>query len=212
MELKHQIVEKTKEVAEAKKEAEKAKKKAKKSAASKKTLTDAERRMDIKGLAREAGLMGPPVSTPAITAKASGQAKGRKDLGLPTMVTSRAPLDLGLSPDLGRVSAMLEEVPDSGQLADVFENLPAVDVVSNVPARVALVTTTYMTSLAGSASTTSIASTASEGQKGRRQKGGVKRSIGLEQSKEGSVGRETSTSQAAEGGRGKSARSPRLPL
>ena len=97
-------MEKTKEVVEAKKEAEKAKKKTKKSAAGKKTLTDAERRTDIKGLAREAGLMGPPASAPAKTAKESGQEKGRRDLGLPTMVTPRAPSDLGLSTDLGSLS------------------------------------------------------------------------------------------------------------
>ena len=94
---------------------------------------------------------------------------------------------------------MLDEVPDSGQLADVLEDIPAVDIACSVPARAALAATTSMTSLTGSLSTTSVASTASEGQKGRRQKGGVKRSIGLELSKEGNVGRETSTSQAAEG-------------
>ena len=85
------------------------------------TLPEAERRAEMKGLASEAGLIGPPVSTPAITSKESGQAKGRKDPGLPKMLPSRAPLDLGLSPDLGRVSGMLEEVPDDGKLATVFQ-------------------------------------------------------------------------------------------
>ena len=156
--------------------------------------------------------MGPPVSTPAITAKESGQATGRKDPGPPTMVTSRAPLDLGLSPDLGRVSGMLEEVPDDGQLANVFEDLPAVEVASDASARALLVATTSMTSLVGSVSTTSVASTASEGQTGRRKKpNAVKRAIGLEQSKEGSAGRGATTPRAAEGGNRQKRKEPTPP-
>ena len=50
--FKHQIGEKTKEVVAAKKEVEKATKKAKKSATTKKTLMEAERRAEMKGLAR----------------------------------------------------------------------------------------------------------------------------------------------------------------
>ena len=102
-------------------------------------------------------------------------------------------------------------MPDSGQFVDVFEGIPAVDLASDIPARAALVATTSMTSLAGSLSTTSVVSTASEGQKGRRQKGGVKRALGLEQSKEVSVGRETSTSQSAEGGKRQKRKEPTPP-
>ena len=201
-ERKHQIAEKTKEVVPAKKEVEMSKKKAKKPSATKKTLTEVERIAELKGLAREAGLMRPPMSTPGITAKELGQAKGRKDLGLPTMVTSPPPLDLGLSPNLGRVSGMLEEVPDDGKLANALEDIPAVDVASDLPARALLVATTSLTSLVGSVSTKSVTSTANEGQPGRRKKqSGVKRAIGLEQSKEGSAGKGATTPQAGEGGK-----------
>ena len=155
--------------------------------------------------------MGPPASAPAKMAKEAGQGKGRRDLGLPTMVTSQAPVDLGSSTDLGMVSAMLEEVPDEGRFAGVLENVPAVDVASNAPARAALVATTSMISLVESVSTMSVASTASEGQKGRGRKGGVKRAIGLEQSKEGDVGKRASTSQAAEGGKRQKRKQPAPP-
>ena len=212
VEFKHQFVEKTKEVVAAKKEAEKTKKKAEKPSATKKTLTEAERRAELKGLPREVGLMVPPISTPAITANESGQAKGPKDIGLPTKLTLQAPLDLGFSSNLGRDSGMLEEVPDDGQLANVFEDIPAVDVEIDVPARALLVATTSMTSLVGMLSTTSIASVAIAGQTGRRKKQScVKRAIGLEQSKEGSTGTGATRPQAAEGGKKQKRKEPTSP-
>ena len=187
-------------MAEAKKASEKAKKQAKKQAVTKKTMTDEEQRKEMKGLAVEPGMMGPPTTTHVAVAKKSGKGKGKdgvkapkaaaraRDVGRPTIVTGMGPSSLDLSPNLATVSALVGGMDEEAALASVLEVLPGPDLGVAMPGRAPLLASTSVTSLAASTSSTSVPSTASEGQAGRRKKGSaVKRAMGFELEGKGNV-------------------------
>ena len=140
----------------AKKAAEKAEKKRRKEsekrAAAAKLLSDEERQRKMKSLAVEAALMVPPATTSVAGPRkpTAGVEKGKgkgarpagtldvvvgslartKGAGLPTMVPHRGPLsvDLGMSPELGTVFGLFEELEDVSTLAEVLAGIPPQEV------------------------------------------------------------------------------------
>ena len=132
----------------AEKQEKKRRKEAEKRAAAAKLPSDEERQREMKSLAVEAGLIGPPAKTPVVGARKpkvgveTGKSKGpkpagtldvvvrslarTKGAGLPTMVPHRGPssIDLGFAPELGDVSGMCDELEDVGTLADVLAGIP----------------------------------------------------------------------------------------